>query len=102
MSPGAAGTRVPTRNLHVRQKALVERHNESKARRIDVIATDDRLRSPLQYVDHAPFRPAVAPMALDPYDHSVAVQRFLQVWGRDIHITSQALGRSLRSHESKT
>ncbi len=79
------------RHLHVGEDAAIERHDKAHRPVVDFVAADDRRIGPLENADDAALG-AIAALMLDPGDDSIAVQRFLDVGGRDVEVAAVALG----------
>ena len=92
----------PRGMLDVGQQPLVERRRRSRARARSTSKRPTTVcarRSSTWTI--SPFGAAVVAVALDAHDDAIAVQRLLEVRGRDVDVALHALGRPLRRHEAE-
>ena len=85
--------RSSLRDLHVHDQPAIERHDEARARLVDVEAADDRLRPALEDPDDAPFGAVLVGPLLDARDDAVAVHRLIQVAAGDVDVARHPLDR---------
>ena len=89
------------RHMHIGHDAAIERLHEAETRVVDVEAADDRRIAALENADDAPFEPVLRRPALDAREHAIAVHRFLDVGGRDVHVRRVAAGL-VWNHEAES
>ena len=89
------------RDLDVHDHPAVERHDETEARRVHVVAPDHSGRTALENPEDAAFGALVAD-AFDPRDHAVAVHGLIEVAAGDVDVALRRPRAGDRGRRSRT